>query len=73
MAKHERVTIPAGEVRAGDRFAIPETGARGATVTDVQVPPWGKGLEVWTDADPMGMPTNLRPEWKVEVWREVSR
>jgi hypothetical protein len=77
MAKRERVTIPAGEVRAGDRLHT-APGHRGK-VASVEV--WsdhpGKGgewVEVFTDDDPLGMPlTTLRSSDPVIVWRKVPR
>jgi hypothetical protein len=68
----EPVTIEAREIRAGDRFGRSKDGSRWATVTDVQIPE-RETVEVWTDDDPMGMPTTFRGPWPVTVWREVSR
>jgi hypothetical protein len=73
MAKHERVTIPAGEVRVGD---TPEDATPpGCEVTKVERV--GDTVEIWTTADEyygMSCPEIIREASEsVIVWREVSR
>lgn len=80
----KRQTIRADRVRVGDRLADPGTGEPGPTVTAVEPEPERHTLalsgaleragvsviEVWVDADPMGMPTlPLDRSENVEVWR----
>ena len=69
----KRLTIRADEVRVGDWLRPQGRNAPGLVVTDVMVPTVrvpGEVVEVFTDADPMGMPAvTAAPSDQVEVWR----